>query len=61
MKTLNMHVKTGKYLCYFGVRVMMFNATLYSYILAVSFIAGGNRSIRRKPPTCRNSLTDFNT
>jgi hypothetical protein len=25
--------------------------------MAVSFISGGNRSIRRKPPACRKSLT----
>jgi len=25
-------------------------------VLAVSFIGGGNRRIRRKPPTCRKSL-----
>jgi hypothetical protein len=24
----------------------------FSYIVAVSFIGGGNRSTRRKPPTC---------
>ena len=29
---------------------MMFNAT---YIVAVRFIGGGNRSTRRKPRTCR--------
>jgi hypothetical protein len=29
----------------------------FSYIVAVSFIGGGNRSIRRKPPTHRKSLT----
>ena len=29
------------------------------YIMAVSFIGGGNRRTRRKPPTCRNSLTNF--
>ena len=29
----------------------------FSYIVAVSFIGGGNWSIRRKPPTCRKSLT----
>ena len=29
----------------------------FSYIMAVSFIGGGNRSIRRKPPTWRKSLT----
>ena len=25
----------------------------FSYIMAVSFIGGGNQSTRRKPPTCR--------
>jgi len=29
--------------------------------VAVSFIDGGNRSIQRKPPTCRKSLTYFIT
>jgi hypothetical protein len=28
----------------------------FSYIVAVSFIGGGNQSTRRKPPTCRKSL-----
>jgi len=27
--------------------------------MAASFIAGGNQSIRRKPPTCRKSPTTF--
>ena len=27
--------------------------------MAVSFIGGGNRSTRRKPPTCRKSLANF--
>ena len=31
----------------------------FSYIVAVSFIGGGNRSTRRKSPTCRKSLTNF--
>ena len=35
------------------VRVMAF------YIVAVSFIGGGNQSTRRKPPTCHKSLTNF--
>jgi hypothetical protein len=30
-----------------------------SYIVAVSFIGGGNRSTRRIPPTCRKSLTNI--
>jgi len=32
-----------------------------SYIVAVSFIGGGNKSIRRKPPTCCKTLTNFIT
>ena len=32
-----------------------------SYIVAVSFIGGGNRSTRSKPPTFRKSLTNFIT
>ena len=39
---------------------MMLSAT-FSYIVAVSFIAGGNRCTRRNPPTCRKSLTNFIT
>ena len=31
----------------------------FSYIVVVSFIGGGNRSIRRKPPTCHKSLTNY--
>jgi len=40
---------------------MVFNATqqYFSYIMVVSFIGGGNRSTRRKPPTCRMWLTNF--
>jgi len=26
------------------------------YIVAVTFIGGGNRNTRRKPPTCHKSL-----
>jgi hypothetical protein len=50
----------------FLVCFMMFNATSacdgnFSYIVAFSFIGGGNRRIRRKSPTCRKSLTNLNT
>jgi hypothetical protein len=41
------------------IRVSVFNAIFkkyLSYIVAVSFIGVGNRSIRRKPPSCRKSL-----
>ena len=31
----------------------------YNVHVAVSFIVGGNRSTRRKPPTCCMSLTNF--
>jgi len=34
-------------------------STIFNYIMAVSFIGGGNRRARRKPPTCRMSLTNF--
>ena len=40
-------------------RVLVFNATYISYIVAVSFIGGGNQSMRRKPLTCRKSLTNL--
>jgi len=33
----------------------------FSYIVAVSFIGGGNQSARRKPPTFHKSLTNFIT
>ena len=37
-------------------------STIYQlYIVMVSFIGGGNRGTRRKPPTCRKSLTNFIT
>jgi hypothetical protein len=29
------------------------DAVYFSYIMAVSFIGGGNQSTQRKPPTCR--------
>jgi len=38
---------------------IILNNISYRYIVAVSFIGGGNRSIRRKPPTCRKFLTNF--
>jgi hypothetical protein len=45
------------------IRVMVFSATFNNIsvinIVAVSFIGGGNRSARRKPPTRRKSLTIF--
>jgi hypothetical protein len=44
--------------------VMAFNATFkqyFSYIVAVSFIGGGNWSARRKQTTCRKSQTNFIT
>jgi len=34
---------------------------IFSYIVAVTFIDGGNRRIQRKPLTCRKSLTSFIT
>jgi nitrate reductase gamma subunit len=43
---------------------MVFNAPFYnilSYIVAVSFIGGGNWRTQRKPLACRKSLTNFIT
>ena len=33
----------------------------FSYIVAISFIGGGNWSTEKKPQTCRKSLTNFIT
>ena len=43
-----------------GVRIVVFNAT-FNNISVISWLSGGNRRTRRKPPTCRKSLTDFIT
>ena len=41
------------------VIVMVFNVTFHN--ISVSFIGGGNRGTRRKPTTCRKSLTNLIT
>ena len=46
---------------WFGLCCLMPLSTNFSYIVAVSFISGEDRSTRRKPPTCRKSLTNFIT
>ena len=44
------------------IRVLVFSFQQYfSYIVAVCFIDGGNRSTRWKPPTSRKSLKNFIT
>jgi len=40
--------------CYGGLRHYQ---QCFSYMVAVSFIGGRNRSIQRKPQICRNLLT----
>jgi hypothetical protein len=42
------------------VRVQHFQQ-YFSYIVAVSFIGGGNQSTQRKPPTCHKWLTNLIT
>ena len=42
-----------------GLGLWCLTPQYFSYIVAISFICGGNRSIRRKPQTCRKSLTNF--
>ena len=50
---------------YIAIWVCLFDGVLnhfqqyFSYIVAVNFIGGGNRRTRRKPPTCRESLTNY--
>ena len=44
-----------------GILCLMPFQQYLSYIVAVSFIYGGNRSALRKPPTCRKSLLNFIT
>ena len=36
-------------------------STIFQLYLGGRFIGGGNRSTRKKPPTCRRSLTKFIT
>jgi hypothetical protein len=45
----------------FGYGVLRHFQQYFSYIVVVSVIGGGNRSIQWKPPTCRMSLTNFIT
>jgi hypothetical protein len=46
---------------YLGYGVERHFQQYFSYFVAVNFIGGGNRSTRRKTPTCRKSLTNFIT
>ena len=46
--------------CLFVWWCLMLLSTIYfSYVVAVSFIGGGNRRTWRKPPTCHKPLTTF--
>ena len=42
-----------------GLLCLMLLSTIFQLHRGVSFIVGGHRSTRRKPPTCRKSLTNF--
>ena len=44
---------------WFGLWCLSDFQQYFSYIVAVSFIGGGNQSTRRKPLTCRKSLTNL--
>jgi len=39
----------------------MVSNDIFGYIVAVSFIGGGNRGTRKKPPIYRKSVTNFIT
>jgi hypothetical protein len=45
----------------FGLWSLTPLSTMISYVVAVSFIGGGNRRTWRKPQACRKSLTNFIT
>ena len=53
-------IKIVMFVCLFDVAQRLFQQ-YFSYIVAVRFVGGGNRSTWRKPPTCRKSLTNFIT
>jgi len=40
-----------------NINLILTNEHYFSYVVVVSFIGGGNRSTRRKPPNWRKSLT----
>jgi hypothetical protein len=67
VKKLEDRIKNGTNSSKGGLFVCLFNGVYHhfqqycSYIVAVSFIGGGNRRTRRKPPTSRQSLTNFIT
>jgi hypothetical protein len=44
-----------------GLCCLMPLSTIFSYIVAVSFIVGGNQSTWKNPPTCSKSLTNLIT
>jgi len=37
------------------------HSTIFQLYRSGQFCGGGNRSVQRKPPTCRKSLTSFIT
>ena len=62
------HTKSTKYIhlyilymIYRVYGVLLHFQQYFSYILAVSFIGGGNWSNQRKPQICHKSLTNFIT
>ena len=54
-------VQSQKWLWWLRLWCLMPFQQYFSYIVAVSFIGGGNWSSRRKPPTCHKSPTNFIT
>jgi hypothetical protein len=49
------------HISYITFGLVWFEQQFFSYIVAVRFIGGGNRSTQGKPPICRKSLTNFIT
>ena len=64
MNPENLNIRSKKF-CFLKRKLKVYGVHHFqqyiSYIMAVSFIGGGNWSTRRKPTTCRNLLTNFIT
>ena len=58
---MNEIIGTSRLVWFMVLNASFNNISVDSYIVAVCFIGGRNRSIRKKPPTCRKSLANFIT
>ena len=57
----SLSVTCGRSVFFLGISGNLHFQQYFNYIVAASFIGGGNQSTWRKPPTCRKSPTNFIT